>query len=71
MKCIKSLYKSTYKKNAFTNGQTYQVDEVKSKEDEDIIFIIDNENHDFNFALIENDFTHYMYKFLDYFKYVT
>lgn len=42
-KCKKSLYKSTYKKNAFTKNKTYDVFE----EDESFLWFVDNENNQF------------------------
>ena len=68
VKCIKSLYKRTYKKNAFTNGKKYEVD-GKQVED-NIIFIIDSEYHSFNFATAQDNSTKEMYRFDEYFKYV-
>lgn len=74
VKCIKSLYKTTYKKNAFTKGKKYDIHILDSKESApEIIFVIDSEGHSFNFALVEPDpnpmhLTHAMYKFSDYFS---
>jgi len=74
VKCIKSLYKSTYKKNAFTKGQKYAIHISDSKEyAPNVIFIVDSTGHSFNFTLVEPDpnpmgITHGMYKFSDYFS---
>lgn len=45
-KCKKSLYKRTYKGNAFTKGKTYNIVE----EDNNHFYLIDNEGHKFNFS---------------------
>lgn len=44
--CKKSLFKSTYKKNAFTESMVYFV----TYEDEKFYYIIDEKNHPMNFA---------------------
>ncbi len=43
-KCKKSLYKSTYKGNAFTKDKTYNIVD----EDDDFFYIIDNEGRKFS-----------------------
>jgi hypothetical protein len=43
-KCKKSLYKSTYQKNAFTKNKIYKCVE----EDENFFYFIDNEGHEFS-----------------------
>ena len=58
--CIKSLYKSTYKNNAFSNGKLYEI--IKS--DDEFVYIKDNEGCDFNFSKDQSD--HY-YNFDKYF----
>ena len=44
--CKKDLYKSTYKSNAFTKGNSYSVSDENDKE----IYLIDNNQHEFNFT---------------------
>ena len=70
VKCIKSLYKRTYKKNAFTKGKIYLLDEQLSTiYFPDEIYLIDVEKHSFNFSIAKNDVTFAMYEFSDYFKF--
>jgi len=61
--CKKSLFKSTYKRNAFTNNKKYKID----SEDEKFYYIIDNESNQFNFSK-KNDEVDY-YKFEEYFDF--
>ena len=49
IKCKKSLYKSTYKGNAFIKGKSYTI----AKEDNLFIWVKDKENNDFNFSIKE------------------
>lgn len=46
VKCIKSLFKSTYKKNAFNEKKEYFIVEDTDK----FYYILDENNHPFNFA---------------------
>lgn len=45
-KCIKSLYKSTYKKNAFTKNKYYYL----IRETDEFIYMRDSEGKDITFA---------------------
>lgn len=60
-KCKKSLYKSTYKRNAFNKGKEY----IILYEEEDIIYLLDEMDQTFSFSKKEE---HTMYNFTDYFK---
>ena len=60
VKCKKSLYKSTYQKNAFTKGKKYI---ITSKNDENCK-IVDNESREFGFTFVDGNT---MYKFNEYF----
>lgn len=63
IKCIKSLYKSTYKKNAFSKNKRYKI--IRSEDN--MYYIVDNKGMEFNFTINElpdNKF----YLFNDYFK---
>ena len=62
LKCVKSLYKSTYEKNAFTKNKLYNI----LSEDNVYINIVDNEGRDFNIA---KNVDGYSYVFSDYFEY--
>lgn len=44
--CKKSLFKSTYKKNAFTKKKKYSI----SSEDDNFYFLIDNGLNEFSFS---------------------
>lgn len=61
-KCIKKLYKSTYKSFAFKKDKIYNL----SFEDEEFYFITDEEGNDFSFSKIANkpyyDFQEYLIK---------
>lgn len=61
VKCIKSLYKSTYLKNAFTKGKEYSIVD----KDKDMFYLIDNNGNEFNFSINSNKT---YYSFNDYFK---
>jgi hypothetical protein len=68
VKCIKSLYKSTYKSKAFIKNKFYILD---SKEpDMDFVWVIDEMDHKFNFTTTKDETT-YFYRFDDYFKLLT
>jgi hypothetical protein len=43
--CIKSLYKSTYRRNAFTKGKAYEL-----VREDDLVWIKDETGHEFNFV---------------------
>ncbi len=47
-KCKKSLYKSTYKKNAFTKGKKY----IMTLKDDKKCQIVDNEGREFDFTFV-------------------
>lgn len=55
-KCKRSLYKSTYRGNAFTKGKIYNVIE----EDDDFLYIEDNKSQRFNFSKIKNEPYYYI-----------
>jgi len=59
MKCIKSLFKSTYRKNAFHKGRVYEVVLV-----DDYTWLRDNEFNEFSFVREEK---YGMYLLSDYF----
>jgi hypothetical protein len=59
-KCIKSLFKSTYKKNAFSKNKKYEI----VGEDDRFIFLKDNEGNSFNFS--KNNDSNVYYKLDDY-----
>lgn len=44
--CKESLYKSTYKGNAFSKGVAYKT----SREDDKFIWLVDNHGNEFDFA---------------------
>lgn len=46
LKCIQSLYKSTYKRNAFSKNKIYTV----TNENSDFLYVIDNENQEFSIS---------------------
>lgn len=48
-KCKKSLYKSTYKDNAFTKGESYNIVE----EDDNFFYLTDNKGRSFNFSKLK------------------
>jgi hypothetical protein len=50
-KCKKSLYKSTYKGNAFTKNKTYNVVD----EDDNFFYIIDNEGQEFSMCKAQSN----------------
>jgi len=50
MKCIKSLWKSTYQGLAFTAGQDYRV--LNTVNEEKYIIIFDNEGQCFSFSRV-------------------
>ena len=52
LKCIKTLYKSTYKGNAFTRNKTYEVNSTELERG--FLYIIDKENHAFSFLITKN-----------------
>ncbi len=60
VKCIKSLYKSTYGSNAFVKNKTYS----SSIPGDDFIWIKDEEGNTFSFS---KDIIWGMYQFDDYF----
>tara|TARA_B110000503_G_C6759992_1_gene255076 strand:+ start:101 stop:382 length:282 start_codon:yes stop_codon:yes gene_type:complete len=66
LQCIKSLYKSTYKRNAFTKGKSYKIEYKDNIDNDSFIFIIDNCENLFSFKehLAKDGF----YLFSDYFK---
>lgn len=52
LKCIKSLYKSTYNGNAFDSGRNYRVLFIERAEDgRDLIFLQDNLGNEFNLSI--------------------
>lgn len=61
MKCIKTLYKSTYKNNAFICGKDYNLSYI----DNDYIFIKDECDNEFSFVKIKK---YGFYWIEDYFK---
>ena len=61
-KCKKSLYRSTYKGNAFTKNMRYEIVSI----DKDFIFIKDNKNHIFDLKKIGDN--NIFYTFGDYFE---
>lgn len=61
MKCKKSLYKSTYKGNAFTKGNEYEV----VREEKRFVWLIDNTGKEFSMCK-ENQYGYYFIK--KYFK---
>lgn len=65
LQCIKSLYKSTYKKNAFTKNKKYQIEFEEICSGKRFFFIRDNCDNLISF--IENKDSNY-YLFNDYFK---
>jgi hypothetical protein len=62
LKCKKSLYKSTYKGNAFTKGHSY----IITSEDDIFLNLQDNEGNEFNFKKIHSETFYYIN---DYFNY--
>lgn len=60
--CVKSLYKSTYKKNVFVNKKEYT---ITSEDDVFYYIVFDDERFPMNFSK-ENHGTYYY--FFDYFK---
>jgi hypothetical protein len=59
MKCIKSIFKSTYRKNAFHKGRVYEV-----VLEDDYTWLRDNEFNEFSFVREEK---YGMYLLSDYF----
>jgi len=59
--CVKSLYKSTYKGNAFDIDNSYLI----KSEDDKFYYVIDNTGHEFNLSKTE---TAPYYYFGDYFS---
>ncbi len=49
--CKSDLYKSTYNGNAFDKGRVY----IVSEENEEMVWLIDNENREFNFSKINKE----------------
>lgn len=45
--CKKDLYKSTYNKNAFSLGKSYEV----INNDNDFYYVLDNNGKEFNFSI--------------------
>lgn len=64
IKCKKSLYKYTYKKNAFTKGKFYTFCDRDFHHGADIIWMIDSQNQEFSFSLEPDGF---LRLFSDYF----
>ncbi len=69
LKCIKSLYRSTYKRNAFTKNKYYFIVGGYDK----FYLVKDNLNREFDFLKPEFDtpqynINHYFYSFNEYFK---
>ena len=68
LKCIKSLYKSTYKRLAFNkNNKKYKVLEKDwiGLNGKKYLFVEDNLNQSFSFSMIPDEIHYYMF---DYFK---
>ncbi|SRR3972149_3354492 len=59
LRCIKTLYKSTYKGNAFTRNKLY---EIRSDKNHDFIHILDNQGRFFGFEKPQLRFTKQYYK---------
>ena len=69
-KCIKSIYRGFHKKNAFTKGKIYLLDEqLSGTYFPDEIYLINNAKISFNFSLAKTATTFAMYEFSDYFKF--
>ena len=60
-RCIKSLYKSTYKGYAFTKNRIYDI----VTDERHTVYILDNEGREFNFTRVDGNT---QYKLKDYFK---
>lgn len=56
LKCSKSLYKSTYKRNAFTKNKKYNVIEIDDK----FYHIVDNEGRAFTICKTETPTYYYI-----------
>ena len=65
LKCVKSLYKSTYRKNAFTKGKKYEVVPSPWSDDKTYVYIRDSEGRPFSFSMIAGE---HMNVVSDYFK---
>lgn len=63
--CVKGLFKSTYKRNAFLKNRHYNVVRVE----DDMVWVRDEMDHEFNFAPSGTD-PGTCYAFDDYFRYV-
>lgn len=66
IRCIKSLYKSSYKRNAFTKGKLYKIEYKNNIGNDLFVFIIDNCANLFSFK--DDHPKDVFYLFSDYFK---
>ena len=66
VKCVQSLYKSTYGKNAFNNNKKYKIDSIENSRVGVLVRVIDETGRPFTFIKEKN--RRDMYYFGDYFK---
>lgn len=61
LKCIRNLFKSTYRANAFDKDKTYTVESIEGN----MVYLVDNLGNLFNFINADTDI---YYKLTDYFE---
>jgi hypothetical protein len=60
MKCIKSLYKSTYKRMAFLKNKKYTI-----AYEDDYVCVVDEMNREFNFSRTKNGHSYVLSDYFD------